>query len=177
MNIFILLGAMICACLLSFVTTPLLSKKVSRFWLYVINTSLGAISTLILIGLLGIKEEQVPDIVPYLAIIMAAVVFVCKKTPRGEEFLQTWYAVDEDADDREYFSQRDMRGKPWWKFMFILGWITVFVAVSWIVGSLLYWVFAGDYQFMLGSPILLVVLVVIFRDAKKRKRNYDNGYK
>ena len=177
MNIFILLGAMICACLLSFITAPLLSKKVSRFWLYVINISLGAIIVSVLAVAYGLTEEQMADIVPYLAIIMAAVVFVCKKIPRGEEFLQTWYAVDEDADDREYFSQRDMRGKPWWKFMFIPGWITVFVAVSWIVGSLLYWVFAGDYQFMLGSPILLVVLVAIFRDAKKRKRNYDNGYK
>ena len=177
MNIFILLGAMLCACLLSFITAPLLSKKVSRFWLYVINISLGAIIVSVLAVAYGLTEEQMADIVPYLAIIMAAVVFVCKKIPRGEEFLQTWYAVDEDADDREYFSQRDMRGKPWWKFMFIPGWITVFVAVSWIVGSLLYWVFAGDYQFMLGSPILLVVLVAIFRDAKKRKRNYDNGYK
>ncbi len=174
---FILLGAMIFACLISFITAPLLSKKISRFWLYVINTSLGAISTLILIGLLGITEEQTPEFVLYLTVILTAIVLVSKKTPRGEEFLQTWYVVDEDADDREYFSQRDMRGKPWWKFMFIPSWITVFVAVSWIIGSLLYWVFAGDYQFMLGSPILLVVLVVIFRDAKKRKRNYDNGYK
>lgn len=177
MNIFILLGAMICACLLSFITAPLLSKKVSRFWLYVINISLGAIIVSVFAVAYGLTEEQMADIVPYLAIILAAVVFVCKKTPRGEEFLQTWYAVDEDADDREYFSQRDMRGKPWWKFMFIPGWITVIIYGGWILGWILYALLTLEPKYLIisafGFPIVLPVIML----AKKRKRNYDNGYK
>ncbi len=177
MKTLIALGAMICACLISFITAPLLSKKVSKFWLYVINTSLGAISTLILIVLLGITEEQTPEFVLYLTVILAAVVFVCKKTPRGEEFLQTWYAVDEDADDREYFSQRDMRGKPWWKFMFIPGWITVIIYGGWILGWILYALLTLEPKYLIisafGFPIVLPIIML----AKKRKRNYDNGYK
>lgn len=177
MKAFIILGAMVCACLISFITVPLFAKKISKFWLYFINTLLGAVITLTMVEVLSIEEKQTADIIPYLIMTLAFIVLVSKKMPHGEEFLKTWYEVDEDGDDREYFSQKDMHGKPWWKFMFIPGWITVLIAISWIVGSLLFWSITGDYQFLLGSPILLIVLVIIIRDAKKRKKNYDKEYK
>ncbi len=166
------------AFLLSYITKPLLHKIISRYWLYMINISLGIVLAIVILFYFPYLSEKQSEVLSLLILlIISYIVKLCKRTPKGQEHLKLWYDEASEEDDKEYFSQRDMKGKPWWKFMFIPGWITI---VMFNFFPILLWLpfipFPWQDALILQVFGIIITLVVI-RNAVVRKRNYDNEYK
>lgn len=166
------------AFLMSFITRPLLGWCLSRYWLYVLNRILGCFITVaIILNISDLSDEQISNFIVWGTFILYALVKISETTPKGQEYLKLWYEEGSEEDDKEYFSNKDMRGKPWWKFMFIPGWITIIVFnlagfCSWLAWYPEQW--KGPLFFTLFG---LFITGVVIHNAKIRKRNYDNDYK
>ena len=166
------------AFLMSFITRPLLGWCLSRYWLHVLNRFLGCCLTVIIImNISELSDKQISKYVLLATVIFYVIVNISEATPKGQEHLKLWYDEASEEDDKEYFSQRDMKGKPWWKFMFIPGWITI---VMFNLFPILLWLpfipFPWQNALMLQVFGIIITLVII-RNAVVRKRNYDNEYK
>jgi len=159
----------------SLITRPLLGRVFSRYGLYVLNNFIACIITVILVfNLSKLSDEQIANSILVATLILCAIVKISESIPQGKEHLKLWYDEASEEDDQEYFSKRDMRGKPWWKFMFIPGWITLFIFHIVALFFLL-----NDYrpEACLMETFALIISFIVIRNAKIRKRNYDNGYK
>ena len=177
MRIFILLGAALLAWLASLLTKPLLSTKISKFNLFFLNFVLGGALIIFIVVYFNITEELAVEAVVPLAVILAIIVTLTNITGSSEN-LKTWYQAPEEEDDKEYFSKKDMRGKPWWAFLFIFGWITLIGFNLLFLSGLVFWIFTGDIgAFLIGLSVALIMDIPIIRTALKRKRDYDNDYK
>ena len=178
MKIFAMLVAVITAGLLSFITGPLLSKRFSKYGLFFLNCTLGLIGTVFMITFFDINETEAEELVPWTVLLLAIVVSTTRALPGGEEKLRIWYDEPSDEDDKEYFSKKDMHGKPWWKFMFIPGWIIlIFFNLFFLLGLVVY-IFGNDWQFLFAGFFGSVVMSpIVIWNAIKRKRDYDNDYK
>lgn len=179
MKILEMLTVVLMAGLASLITRPLLGKRLSQYGLFVLNIFLGIIMAVILFVMVGdVTEEQAEKLVPLFALVLMVMVGIMKALPDGENRLKSWYIEPSEEDDKEYFSQRNMRGKPWWKFMFIPGWISlVFFNLLWILG-LLFWLWTDDSLiFGVGLFCSLFFSPIMIWNAVKRKRDYDRNYK
>ncbi|MBE6445642.1 MAG: hypothetical protein E7019_06330 [Alphaproteobacteria bacterium] len=162
----------------SLITRPLLGRVFSRYGLYVLNNFIACIITVVLVfNLSKLSDEQIANSILIASLVLCAIVKISEVIPQGQEHLKLWYDEASEEDDQEYFSKRDMRGKPWWKFMFIPGWITIiffhfYAIVMWFIYYPKNW--KGPIFF---SILALVMTFIVIRNAKIRKRNYDNGYK
>ena len=178
MYIFAIIGTTLIAWLLNFITRPLLLNKISQFWIFIVNTLLAIIILVSLVFSLDINEAKAYKLLPSMIIAWILLPQIMSKLPGGEESLKTWHQVPEDEDDKEYFSKKDMHGKPWWKFMYINSWITLIVFNLPIIIGLIVYILNGE-SLVLGMGIIstLSISPIIIWLAIKRKRDYDNSYK
>ena len=159
----------------SLITRPLLGRVFSRYGLYVLNNFIACIITVVLVfNLSKLSDEQIANSILIASLVLCAIVKISEVIPQGQEHLKLWYDEASEEDDQEYFSKRDMRGKPWWKFMFIPSWITLIV---FHLGALFFLLNNYWPESCLIEIFALVISFIIIRNAKIRKRNYDNGYK
>ena len=160
----------------SLITRPLLGRVFSRYGLYVLNNFIACIITVVLVfNLSKLSDEQIANSILIASLVLCAIVKISEVIPQGQEHLKLWYDEASEEDDQEYFSKRDMRGKPWWKFMFIPSWITLII---FHLGALLCLLEDEGWRgFFAMEPFALVISFIVIRNAKIRKRNYDNGYK
>jgi len=166
------------AFLMSFITKPLFGKYLSRYWQHVLNRVLGCcITVIIALNIHKLNEDLFFILLILTIIIFNIIIQISASTTKGREHLKLWYDEASDEDDKEYLSNRDMHGKGWWKFMYINGWITIIVLN---LGGIIF-LFPILPNSWRGGILLiifgLIVTFIIIRDAKKRKRDYDNGYK
>lgn len=179
MRILIILAIVLGAGISNIFTRPLLFKKMGQYSLFALNMMIGCIlSYIFLYVIFELKEEEAQSLIPWFLVVLVILVSINKYLPGGEENLKTWYEEPSDEDDKEYFSKRDMKNKPWWKFMFFPGWISLIFFNLMLVFGLLFWLWYGDnliFKVSLLADILISPIIVW--NAVKRKRDYDRGYK
>ena len=163
----------------SLITRPLLENKISKFWIYGLNQFCGCLITVFLVFmLLSEKENKIIIYLPWFIIVSMLILYLSDIFPKGREHLKFWYKEPSEDDDREYFSKRDMKGKPRWKFMLIPGWITLIFSNSLLVlGIIIYFCNNDIYVLFVSFIFSLMTTPVIVYNALKRKRDYDKGYK